>query len=135
MLENSSANQTVRLVAGKILYIDARGQPIKLEETRTEPILKFAISKGFGPVKSFAVIHLPTNLFGRSGAYELCPTHLSVLNDPHDAVAITPSVEGERLPNHESGQETKANSGLTPAQHPCGSVSVVALLLVCHSVE
>lgn len=42
VLKNSSANQTVRLVAGKILYIDAQGQPIKLEENRTEPTLKFA---------------------------------------------------------------------------------------------
>jgi len=42
VLKNSSANQTVRLVAGKIQYIDAQGQPIKLEETRTEPTLKFA---------------------------------------------------------------------------------------------
>jgi uncharacterized membrane protein YeaQ/YmgE (transglycosylase-associated protein family) len=42
VLKNSSANQTVRLVAGKILYIDAQGQPIKLEEMRTESSLKFA---------------------------------------------------------------------------------------------
>jgi len=42
VLKNSSANQTVRLVAGKILYVDSQGQPIKLEESRTEPTLKFA---------------------------------------------------------------------------------------------
>ena len=41
-LKNTSANQTVRLVAGKIQYIDAQGQPIKLEAARTEPALKFA---------------------------------------------------------------------------------------------
>ena len=41
-LKNSSENQTVRLVAGTIKYIDAQGQPIKLEDTRTEPTLKFA---------------------------------------------------------------------------------------------
>ncbi|MBI2461493.1 MAG: hypothetical protein HYV61_08445, partial [Candidatus Rokubacteria bacterium] len=41
-LKNGSANQTVRLVAGKIQYIDAQGQLIKLEETRTEPTLRFA---------------------------------------------------------------------------------------------
>jgi len=41
-LKNTSANQTVRLVAGKIQYIDAQGQPIKLEGARTEPTLKFA---------------------------------------------------------------------------------------------
>jgi hypothetical protein len=41
-LKNSSANQTVSLVAGKIQYIDAAGQPIKLEDMRTEPTIKFA---------------------------------------------------------------------------------------------
>jgi hypothetical protein len=40
-LKNTSANQAVRLVGGKILYIDAQGQPIKLEEARTEPTIKF----------------------------------------------------------------------------------------------
>ena len=41
-LKNSSKDQTVRLLGGKIQYIDAQGQPIKLEETRTEPTIKFA---------------------------------------------------------------------------------------------
>jgi hypothetical protein len=41
-LKNTSANQTVRLVAGKIQYIDAQGQPIKLEESRTDSTIKFA---------------------------------------------------------------------------------------------
>ncbi|MDP2626037.1 MAG: hypothetical protein Q8Q58_03905 [Candidatus Rokubacteria bacterium] len=41
-LKNTSANETVRLIAGKIQYIDAQGQPIKIEGTRTEPTLKFA---------------------------------------------------------------------------------------------
>jgi hypothetical protein len=41
-LKNTSPNQTVRLIAGKIQYLDAQGQPIKLEESRTEPTLKFA---------------------------------------------------------------------------------------------
>ncbi len=41
-LKNTSANQAVRLVAGKIQYIDAQGRPIKLEEARTEPTLRFA---------------------------------------------------------------------------------------------
>ena len=41
-LKNTSANQTVRLVEGKILYIDTQGQPIKLEAARTEPTVKFA---------------------------------------------------------------------------------------------
>ena len=43
-LTNTSADQTVRLVGGKILFIDARGQPIKMEEARTEPVIKFASS-------------------------------------------------------------------------------------------
>jgi hypothetical protein len=41
-LKNSSADQTVRLVEGKIQYIDVAGQPIKLEDMRTEPTIKFA---------------------------------------------------------------------------------------------
>ena len=41
-LKNSSKDQTVRLIAGKIQYIDAQGQPIKVEETRTEPTIRFA---------------------------------------------------------------------------------------------
>jgi hypothetical protein len=45
-LTNSSKDQAVRLVGGKIQYIDAQGQPIKLEETRTEPTIKFAT---YGP--------------------------------------------------------------------------------------
>jgi uncharacterized membrane protein YeaQ/YmgE (transglycosylase-associated protein family) len=42
VLKNSSANQTVRLVTGTIQYIDVQGQPIKLEESRTAPTVKFA---------------------------------------------------------------------------------------------
>jgi len=41
-LTNSSKNQAVRLITGKILYIDAQGQPIKLSEAQTEPTIKFA---------------------------------------------------------------------------------------------
>lgn len=41
-LTNTSANQTVRLVSGKIRFIDGQGQAIKLEDTRTEPILRFS---------------------------------------------------------------------------------------------
>ena len=43
-VKNNSANQSVRLIGGKILYIDTQGQPIKLEATRTEPTIKFATS-------------------------------------------------------------------------------------------
>lgn len=41
-LENTSANRTVRLVEGKLLFIDAQGQPIRFEAARTDPIVKFA---------------------------------------------------------------------------------------------
>ena len=42
VLKNSSKDMTVRLVGGKIQYLDAQGQPIKLEAARTEPTLKFS---------------------------------------------------------------------------------------------
>jgi uncharacterized membrane protein YeaQ/YmgE (transglycosylase-associated protein family) len=42
VLKNSSTDQAVRLVAGSIQYIDVKGQPIKLEDARTEPTLKFS---------------------------------------------------------------------------------------------
>lgn len=42
VLKNSSKDQAVRLVGGKIQYIDVQGQPIKLEEARTEPTIKFS---------------------------------------------------------------------------------------------
>jgi len=42
VLKNSSKNQAVRLIGGKIQYIDAQGQPIKLAEAQTEPTIKFA---------------------------------------------------------------------------------------------
>ena len=42
VLKNSSKNQAVRLVGGKILYLEAQGQPIKVSETQTEPTIKFA---------------------------------------------------------------------------------------------
>jgi len=43
-LTNSSMDQTVRLIGGKILYIDDQGNVIKIEEARTEPALKFPTS-------------------------------------------------------------------------------------------
>jgi hypothetical protein len=45
-LKNGSANQAVRLIAGKIQYIDTQGQPIRLGEERTEPLIRFAT---YGP--------------------------------------------------------------------------------------
>jgi uncharacterized membrane protein YeaQ/YmgE (transglycosylase-associated protein family) len=41
-LKNTSANQTVRLLEGKLIYIDVQGQPIILEGARAEPTIKFA---------------------------------------------------------------------------------------------
>jgi hypothetical protein len=41
-LKNTSVDQTVRLIGGKIQYINARGQAIKLEDSRTEPTITFA---------------------------------------------------------------------------------------------
>ena len=49
MLKNGSTNQTVRLVAGKIQYIDVNGQPIKLEDAQREAIVKFSGSDRLDP--------------------------------------------------------------------------------------
>jgi len=46
VLRNVSADQSVRLVGGKILYIDTQGQPIKLDDNRTEPTIRIASSYG-----------------------------------------------------------------------------------------
>lgn len=48
-LKNSSTNQTVRLVASKIEYIDAQGHPITLEDNRADPIVKFSSSERLDP--------------------------------------------------------------------------------------
>ena len=40
-LVNSSVDQTVRLISGKMIYVDMQGQPIKIEEARTEPTIRF----------------------------------------------------------------------------------------------
>lgn len=41
-LKNISSDQTVRLIGGKILYIDSQGKTIMLEDNRTAPTLKVA---------------------------------------------------------------------------------------------
>jgi hypothetical protein len=46
VLKNVSTDQTVRLLNGKISYIDVAGKPIKLEDNRTEPLLKLSSSYG-----------------------------------------------------------------------------------------
>lgn len=40
-LENTSVNRTVRLVEGRLLFIDAQGQRINLDAAHTDPIVKF----------------------------------------------------------------------------------------------
>lgn len=41
-LKNTSSDQIVRLLGGKIRYINDQGQPITLEEARPEPTLRFS---------------------------------------------------------------------------------------------
>jgi hypothetical protein len=45
-LKNTSSDQTMRIVGGKILYIDMQGKPIVLEKDRTEP--KIQIGQSYG---------------------------------------------------------------------------------------
>jgi hypothetical protein len=49
VLKNTSKDQTMRLLGGKIGYYDLKGQPIKLEDNRTEPTLKVSTSYGNQP--------------------------------------------------------------------------------------
>src|SRR5258708_40140321 len=46
VLTNVSKDQSVRLLGGKLLYIDMQGKPIPLEDKRTEPTLKVSNSYG-----------------------------------------------------------------------------------------
>lgn len=46
VLTNVSKDQSVRLLGGKLLYIDAQGRPIPLEDKRSEPELKVGSSHG-----------------------------------------------------------------------------------------
>src|SRR5713226_10683976 len=46
VLKNVSSDQSLRLIGVKVLYIDMQGKPIKLEENRTEPMLRIASSYG-----------------------------------------------------------------------------------------
>ena len=46
ILKNFSADQTVRLIGGKISYIDAQGQLIALEDNRSEPTIRIGSSYG-----------------------------------------------------------------------------------------
>ena len=39
-LKNTSADQSVRLLAAKLVYIDMQGKPIALEDNRTEPSIQ-----------------------------------------------------------------------------------------------
>src|SRR3989442_8125573 len=46
VLKNVSADQSLRLIGGKVLYIDLQGKPIKLEKNRTEHMLRIASPDG-----------------------------------------------------------------------------------------
>jgi hypothetical protein len=46
VLANVSKDQSVRLLGGKLVYIDMQGKPIALEDQRTEPTLKISSSYG-----------------------------------------------------------------------------------------
>lgn len=41
-LTNGSTDQSVRLISGRILFVDEQGQPIKIDEARTEPKISFS---------------------------------------------------------------------------------------------
>jgi hypothetical protein len=43
-LQNTSSDQTMRLIGGKISYIDMQGKPIALEDNRTEPAIQVGTS-------------------------------------------------------------------------------------------
>ena len=43
-LKNESTDQTVRLIGGNLVYVDKAGQPIKIEQARTEPVIRFTSS-------------------------------------------------------------------------------------------
>jgi hypothetical protein len=46
VLKNVSPDQSLRVLGGKLLYIDMQGKPIPLEDKRTEPTLKASNSYG-----------------------------------------------------------------------------------------
>jgi len=46
VLKNVSHDQSLRLLGGKLLYIDMQGKPIPLEDKRSEPTLKVSNSYG-----------------------------------------------------------------------------------------
>jgi len=46
VLTNVSKDQSLRLLGGRLLYIDTQGKPIALEDKRTEPSLKVSSSYG-----------------------------------------------------------------------------------------
>lgn len=46
VLKNISSDQSVRLVGGTVAYLDAKGEPIALEESRAAPVLNLVPSYG-----------------------------------------------------------------------------------------
>jgi hypothetical protein len=51
VLHNLATDQAVQLRGGKIVYLDARGQPIALGPERTPPEIRLADSYGQGPAR------------------------------------------------------------------------------------
>jgi uncharacterized membrane protein YeaQ/YmgE (transglycosylase-associated protein family) len=48
-LKNTSENQTVRLITGKLQYLDMQGRPMTLEDNRADPSIKFTSSDRLDP--------------------------------------------------------------------------------------
>lgn len=48
-LKNSAKDQAVRLVSGKLLYLDANGKSIEVEKSRSEPTISFGTSDRLDP--------------------------------------------------------------------------------------
>jgi hypothetical protein len=82
-LTNGSADQTVRLLGGKIIYIDDQGQVMKLEEARTEPAIKFAnmsnsVDFPAGALKASKLKEIRIELAYIPSAYKLQTANFSV---------------------------------------------------------
>src|SRR5438270_1650084 len=92
-LKNTSGNQSVRLVAGKILYMDAQGRPIKLEEARSESVVKFTaynnerLDPGQTPRQPWAVDFPPKPL--RAKMRKEVPLGLATIQSPYQKQTAT----------------------------------------------
>jgi hypothetical protein len=100
-LKNSSTNQTVRLVAGKIQYIDVQGQPIKLSEAQTEPTIRFATygAEQLGPgqdATQFVDVDFPAAALKAKKLKEI-RLELAYIPSPYreETVSLTVSIGGQ----------------------------------------